>query len=82
MAETDLRDALALERTHLANERTFLAYIRTALALLAGGAMALKFLERDPLLIGFAWLAVILGTLVLVIGSYRFVHVRRRISKS
>jgi len=33
MGETDLRDAMAVERTHLANERTFLAYIRTSLAL-------------------------------------------------
>lgn len=41
MGETDLRDALAVERTHLANERTLLSYIRTALALLAGGAMVL-----------------------------------------
>ena len=36
MGETDLRDSLAVERTHLANERTLLSYIRTALALLAG----------------------------------------------
>jgi len=81
MGETDLRDALAVERTHLANERTFLAYIRTSLALLVGGAMALKLLDDDPLLISFAWFAVVIGMMILVLGSYRFIHVRRRITK-
>lgn len=81
MGETDLRDSLAVERTHLANERTLLSYIRTALALLAGGAMVLRFLDNDPLLMRFAWVALVVGTLVLVIGSYRFFSVRRRISR-
>lgn len=81
MGETDLRDALAVERTHLANERTLLSYIRTALALLAGGAMVLKFLNNDPVLMPFAWAALVVGTLVLVIGGYRFFSVRRRISR-
>lgn len=81
MGETDLRDAMAVERTHLANERTFLAYIRTSLALLVGSAMALRFLEQDPVLILLAWTALVVGILVLGIGSYRFVSVRRRIAR-
>lgn len=81
MGETDLRDALAVERTHLANERTLLAYIRTSLALLVGGAMVLKFLnlEKDPVFIGFAWISVFLGACILGFGSYRFISVRKRI---
>ncbi len=82
MGETDLRDSLAVERTHLANERTLLSYIRTALALLAGGAMVLRFLNNDPVLMPFAWVALVVGSLVLVIGSYRFFSVKRRISRS
>lgn len=82
MGETDLRDALAVERTHLANERTFLAYIRTSLALLVGGAMALKLLDSDPLLTSFAWLAVVAGTVIMVFGSSRFFQVRRRLQKN
>ena len=39
----ELRDRLALERTHLANERTLLAYVRTGLALGAAGAALLHF---------------------------------------
>jgi len=81
MGETDLRDAMAVERTHLANERTFLAYIRTSLALLVGSAMALRFLEQDRVLIPLAWTALVVGILVLGIGSYRFVSVRRRIAR-
>lgn len=80
MGETDLRDALAVERTHLANERTLLSYIRTALAMLVGGAMALKFLEPDPVLTSFAWLSVVLGASILIFGSYRFISVRKRIT--
>ena len=43
--------------------------------------MVLKFLNNDPVLMPFAWAALVVGTLVLVIGSYRFFSVRRRISR-
>lgn len=79
MGETDLRDALAVERTHLANERTLLSYIRTSLAMLVGGAMALRLLEPDPILGSAAWAAIVIGSVILVFGSYRFFSVRKRI---
>jgi putative membrane protein len=74
------RDNLALERTHLANERTFLAYVRTALSMLGGGAVVLHFFPMSPPARGIGWFLVGAGSLVLVLGIYRFVRVRRRLA--
>ena len=79
MNETQLRDALAAERTHLANERTWLAYVRTALALAGGGAVLLQFFPSHPSLFGMAWLLVGTGGATLVVGTHRFLVVRRRL---
>lgn len=76
MNEGQLRDQLAVERTHLANERTLLAYIRTALASAAGGAALLQFFPPYSSLIGLAWLLVAAGGVMLAIGLYRFYKVR------
>jgi len=77
MNEAQLRDHLAVERTRLANERTLLAYIRTALALAGGGAVLLQFFPSYPSLIGLAWLLVLAGGATIVIGTYRFLVIRR-----
>lgn len=82
MNETQLRDELAAERTRLANERTLLAYIRTALALAGGGAVLLQFFPSHPSLFGVAWLLVVSGGIAIVIGTYRFVVVGRRVHGS
>ena len=79
MNDTQLRDELALERTHLANERTVLAYVRTALALAGGGAVLLQFFPSHPSLFAIAWLLVATGAATLIIGTYRFLVVRRRL---
>ena len=81
MNDSQLRDALAVERTSLANERTLLAYIRTALALAGGGAVLLQFFPSHPSLFGFAWLLVALGAAAVGIGVYRFLVVRRRLGR-
>jgi len=77
MTQGELRDQLAVERTHLANERTVLAYIRTALASAGGGAVVLQFFPSYPALFGVAWLLVAAGGVMLAIGVYRFLKVRR-----
>jgi len=76
MNEGQLRDKLAVERTHLANERTLLAYIRTALGCAAAGAAILQFFPPHSSLVGLAWLLVAAGGVMLVIGLFRFYKVR------
>jgi len=80
MAEGQLRDELALERTYLANERTLLAYIRTAFASAGGGAALLEFFPAYSGLTGLAWLLILGGGGMLLVGLYRFRKVRRTLS--
>jgi len=82
MTEGELRDQLAVQRTHLANERTLLAYIRTALASAAGGAILLQYFPAYPALLWLAWLLVAAGGFMLAIGVYRFFVVRGTLSES
>ena len=79
MHEGQLRDELATERTRLANERTLLAYVRTALALAAGGGALLHFFPGYRSLFGIAWVLIALGAATIVIGTWRFLAVRRRL---
>lgn len=79
MGETDLRDQLAADRTHLANERTLLAYIRTALAMVGAGAGLLHFFQTPGSRISGGFL-IATGVIGLGIGIWRFRTVRRHIS--
>jgi len=79
MSEEELRDRLAVVRTHLANERTLLAYTRTGLALGAGGAATLQLLPSIAALRAAAWLLIVAGGLVFVAGVYRFNSIRKRL---
>lgn len=81
MTEGELRDQLAVQRTHLANERTLLAYVRTALAAAAGGAVLLQFFPAYSSLLWLAWLLIASGGVMLVIGTYRFLAVRRHLNE-
>ena len=74
------RDWLAIERTRMANERTFLAYLRSAVVFLASGVTVLK-LESLEELKGLGIFLVVLGPLMLAIGIYRLVRVKRGIKK-
>ncbi|MEX0611820.1 MAG: DUF202 domain-containing protein [Pirellulales bacterium] len=76
-----LRDHLALDRTRLANERTLLAYVRTALMLLVAGATAVKFVGETPSVVVTGWVFVVLGVFVAVLGTRRFVTMRRAINR-
>lgn len=79
MNERQNLDPLAVERTALANERTLLAYIRTALALAGAGAVLLQYFPDRPWLIGIACALLLIGGVAMVIGSCRFLSVRRRL---
>jgi len=79
--ELILRDHLALDRTRLANERTLLAYLRTALMLLVAGATAVNFIAKSPSVVMTGWLFVGLGTFVAVLGTWRFLAMRRAINR-
>jgi len=71
-----LRDELAIDRTVLANERTFLAYVRTALAMLVIGATFFHLFTAPLLLLcGFAF--IVMGLVLLIIGTARFFQQRR-----
>ena len=78
-SDTDLRDQLAVDRTHLANERTLLAYIRTALALAGAGAGLLHFFDTSQSRVTGVLLiaAAVSGTLI---GVWRFRTVRRHLA--
>ncbi|MCA0131784.1 YidH family protein [Winogradskyella alexanderae] len=74
------RDWLAIERTKLANERTFLAYFRTFLVLLGTGVTIIK-LEMFSDLESFGVILVIVSAIILAIGIYRLLRVKRKIRK-
>ncbi|CAA0110103.1 YidH family protein [Zhongshania aliphaticivorans] len=79
--DSEIRDMLALERTRLANERTFLAYIRTGLSLLAGAAVLFQFFTSINSYMTAGWVLAVCAVLVLIFGSYRFMHVRSMLNK-
>lgn len=71
---------LAEERTYLANERTLLAYLRTAIAFIASGLILIKFFENG-LTTNVAFLSILIGILLLVIGIALF-YIRNKRVKS
>lgn len=74
------RDWLAIERTKLANERTFLAYFRTFLVILGTGVTILK-LEFFSDLKSYGIILIIASAIVLLIGVYRLLSVKKTIRK-
>jgi putative membrane protein len=82
---TEVRDALAYDRTHLANERTFAAWLRTGLSVAAGG-IAVAHLVPEPardswvaLLLGGAF--VVLGVAVIAYGARQFARVAAELGR-
>lgn len=82
MEDTQIRDQLALERTHLANERTVLAYLRTALAFVAAGAAIVHFYSDRPLLVTGATVLMAAGAVIGGWGAWRFLSVKKRLEAS
>ncbi|HEU0298156.1 MAG TPA: DUF202 domain-containing protein [Longimicrobium sp.] len=78
-SDTEIRDQLALDRTHLANERTLLAYVRTALALAGAGAGLIQFFDTPGSQVT-GLILIALGVLGLLVGAWRFLVVRRHLS--
>jgi putative membrane protein len=76
-----LRDHLALDRTRLANERTLLAYLRTSLMLLVAGATAVRFVAESESVVITGWVFIGLGTVVGVVGVWRFLAMRSSINR-
>ena len=74
------RDWLAIERTKLANERTFLAYFRTFLVILGTGVTILK-LEFFSDLKSYGIILIIISAILLFIGIYRLIKVKKTINK-
>lgn len=78
-AATELRDALALERTRLANERTVLAYLRTALAFAGIGVAAMQLFDSVAWTIA-AWASIGVAVLLLLFGLRRYGRVSQELS--
>jgi putative membrane protein len=78
--ELILRDHLALVRTRLANESTLLSYIRSSLYLLIGG-IALLRVEGYGDLRWAAYPALSLSGIFLVVGAFRYVTLRRQLTR-
>jgi len=75
-----LRDFLALERTRLANERTLFSYIRTSLYLLLGG-IALLQIQGFERIEWLGYVSVTLSVIILIIGIFRFNHLKYKLKK-
>ncbi|WP_452603274.1 DUF202 domain-containing protein [Pontimicrobium sp. MEBiC06410] len=74
------RDWLAIERTKLANERTFLAYFRTFIVFLGTGLTILK-LEFFTDLKSFGLILLVISPIILIIGLYRLIRVKKNIKR-
>jgi len=80
ISKNQLSDALAIERTKLANERTLLAYFRTFVFFISSGLAILKIDILHQLdFLGISLL--ILAPLILAFATYRYYHVKRKISR-
>lgn len=76
--DANTSNILALERTKLANERTFLAYLRTFIVFLSSGFAIIKIDELDSIsTLGYFFIGI--AVILLIFGTYRFVHVRNRV---
>lgn len=75
-----IRDRLALDRTRMANERTLLAYLRTSFMLMIAGATAIRLFGDSALVVLTGWALILLGLLVLGVGSSRFAQMRKAIN--
>ena len=73
-----LRDFLAVDRTDLANERTLLAYMRTFIGLLVSGVGLIKFIDDNTLII-IGYILSSVSPIILLLGIYRFLRVRKKI---
>jgi putative membrane protein len=69
-----------MERTLLAGERTLLAYLRTALVLLLAGGTFLKLVpDAGAAWVALAFAALAAGVAAAVVGTVRFLRLRRRL---
>ena len=73
-----LRDFLAVDRTDLANERTLLAYMRTFIGLLVSGVGLIKFIDDNTLIV-IGYILSSVSPIILLLGIYRFLRVRKKI---
>lgn len=80
--EMILRDHLAYDRTVLANERTLLSYLRTSIALFAAGGTLVKIFYDEPSMVRLGSVLLVFGLFVLIVGSIRFVQVKKRIARA
>ena len=73
-----VNESLALERTKLAIERTFLAYFRTVVVFLSSG-FAIFQIESLSKIKELGLVLMIIGPIVLIVGSVRFIVIRKKI---
>ncbi|MDE2399829.1 MAG: DUF202 domain-containing protein [Patescibacteria group bacterium] len=79
--ELILRDYLAIERTILTNEATYLAYIRTSLTVIVIGVTLFKLTPGNISFQNIAIILIVIGILIIVIGSTRTITMSKKINK-
>ena len=77
--ELILRDHLAADRTMLANERTLLSYLRASIFLIISAITFLKVFSSEWYMIATSYFLIVLGLIIGVIGTIRFLNMKRRI---
>ncbi|MGB3547562.1 MAG: DUF202 domain-containing protein [Saprospiraceae bacterium] len=81
IADLNLTDRLALDRTHLANQRTLLAYTRTGIYLVFTGLGLLHLISIERDLYWVAWLAFGFGGASFLTGIVNYIQMRGRINR-
>ncbi len=81
MDKKKIYEKLAEERTLLSNERTMLSYVRTSLATLVLGFVLLQFSSNNQKFLIGGYSALVLGTILLIIGLIHFSFLKKRIKE-
>lgn len=79
-AASTIQSELSIERTKMANRRTLLSYVRSAVGLLVAGVGLLKFIQVQ-LWIYIGWICIILTPVLLVVGIFDYIKVKKLILK-
>jgi len=81
LAELNLNDALAIERTNLAVERTFLSYFRTAVVFASAGFTIVRLATLYEQIMELGVVLLVVSPLILLVGIWRYIVVYKRVKK-
>lgn len=79
--KTEVRNQLAIDRTHLANDRTMLAFTRTALYMVVTGLALINFYPESTNVEWSSYVLFAMGALIITLGLIRYFRMRRKINR-